>query len=440
MLIDCRISADRSPRPGKAGGRLHHAAMAVMAALAVLMDRIGLAVILAALGLVVLHAIWRKRGWPTAAWLFAAIVVCQIYHSFIGPALNARFSGFGKEVVAQPFTTTGLAPWELVSGSARYVANTIPHVFGGLVWWAALPVAAAFALLAWRQSPEPGKGARFAFSALAALAALATAFAITMATIYVLPSIPVIPSANGYYYPVYWAALLWLGLAIGSAAIFSGPGGRLQRAIPWCLAALLVSNLIHLPVWEARLRQCKWYALMVKDTARVRQSCVEKKMHPEISGRHRRLFSVIAGECPWLSSSYWPTAEPLTGFFVAGANPEGPPRFWIGPGAKLRVTTLAKGKYEVKLAVAGTLEGDNRLTITSKESVVGEFDLPARPGETATIAFPLDLKKGSTTLDFSSSRGGPALSSLGVAELSEGIDAPIGCALVGMPVLRKAGE
>jgi hypothetical protein len=437
MLIDCRISADRRPLPpGRAGGQLHHAAMALVAAFAVLMDRIGLAVILAAFGVVVLHAIWRKRGWLSAAWLLASIAVCQIYHSFVGPALNARFSDFQGEVAAQPFTTSGLAPWELLAASARYLANVVPMVLGGLPWWAALMAAALFAAAAWRRAAGPGKAARFAAFTVAALAAIATAYAITVATIYVLPSIRAIGSANCYYYPVYAASLLWLVLAVGSASMANGTGGLVKRSLPWCLALVLASNLVHWPIWETRFQQCSWFSGMVADTARLRRSCEEKKMNPEMSGRHRRLLSVVAEECPWLAASYWPAAEPLTGFFVARKDADRPPRFWVGPGAKIRLHAPAKGKYELKLAVAGVVEGDCRLIIKSKGAIAGEIDLPARPGEAREFQLPLDLRKGATTLELDPSVDGPMLSTLGLAETPDGTDAPIGCALVGIPVLR----
>ncbi|MFM7181885.1 MAG: hypothetical protein ACKO2G_10540 [Verrucomicrobiales bacterium] len=440
MLIDCRISADRSPRQGKAGGQLHHAAMAAVAATSVLMDRPALAAILAALGVMVLIAIWRKRGWLSAAWLLVAIAVCQIYFSFLGPALNAHYSGFRGAITAQPYETEGLELWKLIVATSRYVANVVPLVMGGLAWWAALLAGGIFAAVVWRQSSGPGKPARFALFAIGVLASLAVAFAITLVTIYVLPDMRFIPSSNCYYYPVYIASLLWLCLAVGSAAAFASAGENLKRALPWCLALMLASNILHGFMWEGRLQQCRWFSAMTNDTQRVRQSCEEKKMHPELSGRHRRLFSVISEECPWLSKTYWPAVEPLTGFFVAKVAENGTPGFWISPGAKLRVHTSAKGTYEVKLTVAGVMDREGRLTIKSKDKVVGEFDLPKQPGEVAEFLLPLELKKGSSTLEVELPDYGPRLKTLGIGELSDSMDVPIGGKLLAMPSIRKAGD
>lgn len=437
LLVDCRLSADRNPKPRWAGGNGHHAILAVVAATSVLMDRIGLAVILAALGMTFLYALWRRRAWSTVAWLGGAIVVCQIYHSLIGPALNARFSGYTAEVVAQPFTTTGLAPVDLAVSTATYIANVVPQVLGGLPWWGAILGLSILAVVAWRSAPQEGKSARFAALALAAAAGLATAFAITLATIYVLPAIRSLPSANCYYYPVYVASLLWFGLAMGGALLLSGPDGLARRLFPWCLAALLASNLIHWPTWKSRLPTCTWFSGMVADTVSLRKSCVEKKMNPAMSGRHRRLLSVLAEECPWLSASYWPAVEPLTGFFVARSDSGVPCQFWVAPGAKMRIHAPAKGKYEVKMTVAAVVGGEAQLAIKSKDSVAGEFELPTRPGDIRDIHLTLDLKKGNTTLEFNPNVTGPMLSKLGMAETSDGTDAPIGCALVGMPVLRS---
>jgi hypothetical protein len=338
-LLLLLLAERRQPRYGPRTGF----ALAFAPALAMsLLDRQGLFYLLA-LSVLLFVAWWReRRGLPFLLAALAAAACWAAYNYALGPFLIEALNGYRPEMRFQRLRPGWLAqvrPW---LESARLLLDWARVLLGGVPRTVAAALA-ALGLIAWVfQGRRPlGRLGR------AGLAAAALGLQLAMLAIMVLRHEPVTWIDHRFwYYPLPFQALLLFGLLWG-CEWWTAARGRLPRAVPLVLAALVVANLARWPARRALMETGPWFADVSRRSRLMIASLRTGREQPLLDGDHRRFYFECLERFPRLAAR---ATEP---FVAEGAGVEialvedGQLSAWAGREAHLVVTAPKGGRYQL---------------------------------------------------------------------------------------------
>ncbi len=316
VLLLLLIAEHRRPRLGPP---LEFATVSVISLVLCLLDRQGLfyvLVLLPVLGLVWLRA---RRGLARTLAAASALLVCGAYNEWLGPWLIHALNGYWPDRSFQrldPLWLLAPGPW---LAALRLLGDWTSVLFGGLppllLATAALVLASIWA---WRERRCPRRVA-----AVLAAAALAVVMQTTMVALMIARYRTVTQIDHRFwYYPLPYQALLVAGLLVGLERWTAARGGRLPRAVPLVLAALLAGNLLEWPAHRVVMQSGPWFSGVARGSALLVGSLRSGRPAPLLDGEYRRFYF----ECLAL----FPRLGARAGTYVAEGNGVGLARFREG--------------------------------------------------------------------------------------------------------------
>ncbi len=401
-LVLLALAEHRKPRLGPATASAAALAMALVASL---LDRQGLFYVLVIL--LVLAAAWlrTRRGLGLALGTAAAVGAWLVYDYAVGPWLIHRLNGYWPDMSFQrvsPQWLLSAGPW---IEAVRLLGGWTQVLFGGLPPALIAAVGAGVGCVrAWR---ERGRPLRLAVAAAIVLAAIVGQLAMVAVMVVRHRAVTWIDH-RFWYYPMPFQVLIGFGLLWALERATRSAGGRLPRAVPFALGALVIANVAEWPEHRMIMQSGPWFSDVARRSALLVRSLRSGQQAPLLDGEYRRFHF----ECLQL----FPRLGERTGDYVAEGKGIGLAEIqrarvvaWVRRQAHLTVWTKAAGRFVIAGSVR--LDPDESLEVQLDERPLGAAlhgggpgqapsrfriatELPAGRSELQLVARPRRLNEG----------------------------------------------